>query len=46
MANAEHVAWLLEGVERWNTRREHTDFIPDFAGEDLYGVVPEREQAK
>ena len=36
MANAEHVAWLLEGVERWNTRREHTDFIPDFAGEDLY----------
>ena len=36
MANAEHVAWLLEGVERWNDRRERMDFIPDFEGEDLY----------
>lgn len=36
MANAEHVAWLLEGVERWNARREQLDFTPDFEGEDLY----------
>lgn len=36
MANAEHVVWLLEGVERWNGRREQMDFIPDFEGEDLY----------
>lgn len=38
MANAEHLAWLLEGVERWNSRREHADFIPDFGGEDLYAL--------
>lgn len=36
MSSAEHVAWLLEGVERWNARRERMDFIPDFEGEDLY----------
>ena len=36
MANAEHVAWLLEGAERWNARREQSDFAPDFEGEDLY----------
>ena len=36
MANAEHVAWLLEGAERWNARREQLDFTPDFEGEDLY----------
>ena len=36
MANAEHVAWLLKGVERWNARRERMDFVPDFEGEDLY----------
>ena len=36
MATAEHVAWLLEGVERWNARREQMDFAPDFEGEDLY----------
>ena len=36
MANSEHVEWLLEGVERWNARRERMDFIPDFEGEDLY----------
>ena len=36
MGNVEHVAWLLEGVERWNARREQMDFVPDFEGEDLY----------
>lgn len=36
MANAEHVAWLFEGVARWNARREQSDFVPDFEGEDLY----------
>ena len=36
MANAEHVAWLLEGAERWNARREQLDFTPDFEGEDLH----------
>ena len=36
MANAEHVAWLLEGRERWNARRAQMDFLPNFEGEDLY----------
>lgn len=36
MANAEHVAWLLEGAESWNARREQLDFAPDFEDEDLY----------
>ena len=38
MANAEHVAWLLEGAKRWNARREQLDFTPDFEGEDLYAL--------
>lgn len=38
MANAEHVAWLLEGVERWNAKWERLNFTPDFEGEDLYAV--------
>ena len=46
MGNVEHVAWLLEGVERWNARREQMDFVPDFEGERPLRVIPEREQAK
>ena len=36
MPNAEHVAWLLEGAERWNSGREQMNFAPDFESEDLY----------
>ena len=36
MANPEHIKWLLEGVERWNARREQQDFDPDFAGANIY----------
>ena len=41
MANPEHIAWLLEGVESWNERRNSYlpggfRFEPDFEGADLY----------
>lgn len=29
MANEEHLAWLGDGVEAWNTRREQMEFKPD-----------------
>lgn len=41
MANSEHIAWLLEGVESWNKRRENTmpgaaDFFrPDFENANI-----------
>ena len=31
MANAEHVKWLLEGVEAWNQRRQTDNFRPDLS---------------
>ena len=33
MADAQHIQWLLEGVEAWNARRE--------AGGDLYEEIPD-----
>ena len=33
MADAQHIQWLLEGVEAWNARRE--------AGGDLHEVIPD-----
>ena len=36
MANHEHIKWLLEGVDRWNARREQQDFEPDFVGANIY----------
>ncbi len=43
MANPEHIAWLLEGVESWNKRRNEClpggfRFTPDFEGADLYSA--------
>ena len=43
MANPEHIAWLLEGVESWNSRRknyrdEREHFIPDLEDARLYDV--------
>lgn len=35
MANPEHIKWLLEGVDSWNSRRSVQDFIPDLSGEDV-----------
>ena len=43
MANSEHIAWLLEGVEAWNERRQKVPgqgypFAPDFEGASLYWI--------
>ncbi len=35
MANEKHIKWLLEGVEKWNKRRESQDFHPYFASVDI-----------
>ena len=35
MANSEHVAWLREGVARWNQRRRNNPFTPDLSAEDI-----------
>ena len=37
MANPEHIAWLQEGVEAWNARRQREAFTPDFSGLGLAG---------
>ena len=41
MANKQHIEWLLEGVESWNSRREHEDFVPNLAGVNLYKIFQE-----
>lgn len=35
MGNPQHVQWLSEGVNSWNTRRRREHFTPDLEGEDL-----------
>ena len=35
MANPQHVAWLKEGVEKWNARRQSQRFDPDLSSEDI-----------
>ena len=37
MANQKHIEWLLEGVERWNKRREEENFAPALEGVNIYG---------
>ena len=49
MANPEHIAWLLEGVESWNNRREKfrlegLRFKPDFESVDLYCVYRDADK--
>ena len=49
MANPEHIAWLLEGVESWNKRRDNCllgglRFTPDFEGADLYSAFQEAKR--
>ena len=38
MANKQHLAWLLEGVEKWNTKRQTQEFHPELSGANLAGV--------
>lgn len=35
MANSDHVAWIQEGQQSWNDRRENSDFIPDLSGSNF-----------
>ena len=35
MANLQHIAWLKEGVEKWNARRQSQRFDPDLSSEDI-----------
>ncbi len=35
MANAEHLNWLLEGVDSWNARRRREPFDPELDAEDV-----------
>ena len=35
MANKKHVKWLVEGVDKWNKRRQREPFEPDLQGENL-----------
>ena len=46
MANDEHVKWLLEGAESWNTRRESLEFTPDFEDVNLYAAFQEAGKLK
>ena len=39
MANRDHIAWLREGVESWNARREQDNFRPDFDGANLPALL-------
>ena len=36
MANPKHIKWLLEGVHKWNQRRDIKDFEPDLSDTDIY----------
>ena len=36
MANQQHVEWLLEGVDTWNSLRTEKSFVPDLKGVDIY----------
>ncbi len=38
MADQNHLDWLREGIEAWNSRRTSNDFAPDFSGSDLTGT--------
>ena len=49
MANSEHIAWLLEGVESWNERRENFRlegyrFTPDFEDAPLHSIFGEADK--
>ena len=38
MADQNHLDWLREGMEAWNSRRASNDFDPDLSGADLTGT--------
>ena len=49
MANSEHIAWLLEGVEAWNERHQKVPgkgylFTPDFEAAPLYRIFRDADK--
>ena len=38
MANPEHLAWLREGIDRWNARRQSQTFQPDLESANISKV--------
>lgn len=49
MANPEHIAWLLEGVEAWNKRHQNIPgrgylFTPDFENAPLYQIFVDADK--
>ena len=41
MVDETHIAWLLEGVDAWNARRDSLDFRPNFWFADIYKAFQE-----
>ena len=41
MVDERHIAWLLEGVDAWNARRDSLDFQPNFWSADIYRAFQE-----
>ena len=41
MVDETHIAWLLEGVDAWNARRDSLDFQPNFWSADIYRAFQE-----
>ena len=44
MADSQHVGWLLQGVDRWNRRREQQEFTPDLSETDIYSEFRKARQ--
>ena len=43
MANSTHIAWLLEGVDAWNKRREESLFKPNLSRANIFEEYKEKE---
>lgn len=41
MANAWHVQWLKEGVNKWNKRRKRIEFEPDLSELNFFDILPD-----
>ena len=44
MANPRHIAWLKEGMNSWNARRQRQRFDPDLSSEDISRVLGGHER--
>ncbi len=46
MANADHVKWLLQGVDVWNAKRQNERFRPDLEGANVYAEFQNASKLK